>query len=107
VRSAVLEVRATASLHAFPRVGFVVPKYRQSAVSRNRLKRRLRELVRLEWLEHLTPMDVVIRVAPAAYQRDFVALQRDMRDLMERLRRMPIASPQATPVSDTSAPPAE
>ena len=30
-----------------PRVGIIVPRHRQSAVARNRLKRRLRELVRL------------------------------------------------------------
>ncbi|MBL0892506.1 MAG: ribonuclease P protein component, partial [Gemmatimonadaceae bacterium] len=74
VRTASLDVRALASLHAFPRVGFVVPRYRHSAVARNRVKRRLRELVRLDMLsvlEGLPPHDVVVRALPAAYQRDY------------------------------------
>jgi RNase P protein component len=37
------------------RVGFVVPKYGHSSVDRNRLKRRLRELVRTRLLPALRP----------------------------------------------------
>ncbi len=70
-----MDVRAVASLHSFARVGFVVPKYKRSAVDRNRLKRRLRELVRLELLPTLPPMDVVLRVSPVAYTRQFDALR--------------------------------
>ena len=49
-RTSLRTLRAIASLRAFPRVGFVVPRYKHSAVDRNRLKRRLRELASLELL---------------------------------------------------------
>jgi len=48
-------------------VGFVVPKYGHSAVDRNRLKRRLRELVRTSVLGVLPAVDVVIKTRPSAY----------------------------------------
>ena len=70
-----MDVRAVASLRLFARVGFVVPRYKHSAVDRNRLKRRLRELVRLDLLPTLRPMDVVLRVSPVAYTRDFELLR--------------------------------
>ena len=83
-----MDVRATASLRASVRVGFVVPRYKHSAVDRNRLKRRLRELVRLEWLPVLPPMDVVIRVIPPAYERDFATLRTEVRQAGEKLLRL-------------------
>ncbi len=85
MRTASIEVRATASLHAFPRVGFIVPRYKHSAVDRNRLKRRLRELVRLDVLPILRTMDVVFRVAPQAYARDFETLRKDVQSLARQL----------------------
>ncbi len=86
MRTAVIDVRATASLRASVRVGLVVPRYKHTAVARNTLKRRLRELVRLEWLPVLPPMDVVLRVIPPAYDRDFNDLQREMRQLIPKLQ---------------------
>ena len=72
------------------RVGLVVPRYRHTAVDRNRLKRRLRELIRLELLPMLAelpvPVDLVIRVVPPAYERDFDALRRQVRALGHRVR---------------------
>lgn len=90
VRTAAMDVRAIASLSVSLRVGFVVPRYKQSAVARNRLKRRLRELVRVEWLPALPPMDVVVRVIPPAYQRDFDALRAELLQARERLARLPL-----------------
>jgi ribonuclease P protein component len=80
-----MDVRATASLLSYPRVGFVVPRYKHSAVARNQLKRRLRELVRLEVLPALRPLDLVVRVTPSAYHRDFDALRADLRQAVARL----------------------
>lgn len=109
-----MDVRATASLRALVRVGFVVPRYKHTAVARNQLKRRLRELVRLEWLPALPPMNVVLRVIPPAYTRDFDALRAEVRTAGERLARLTLPPP-ATPVdrsagsaaasSDTTTPP--
>ena len=73
-----MDVRAVASLRLFARVGFVIPRYKHSAVDRNRLKRRLRELVRLELLPTLRPMDLVLRVSPVAYTRDFELLRNEL-----------------------------
>lgn len=71
------------------RVGIIVPRYKHSAVDRNRLKRRLRELIRLEWLPVLPPMDVVVRALPGAYGRDFDALRDEMGRLRDKLRDRP------------------
>ena len=59
----------------------MVPRHQQSAVDRNRLKRRLRELVRLELLPALrvTPAtDVAIRARREAYAADISALRQDV-----------------------------
>jgi len=102
-----MDVRATASLRALVRVGFVVPRYKHTAVARNQLKRRLRELVRLEWLPVLPPMNVVLRVIPPAYSRDFEALRAEMRTAGERLARLTLPPPRhvdhRAPASDGSA----
>lgn len=82
-------MRATASLHAFSRVGFVIPKYKHSGVERNRLKRRLREIVRLEVLPVLhaagDARDLVLRVFPSAYSRDMATLRDEVLQAMRRL----------------------
>ena len=95
MRTASLDVRATASLHAFPRVGFVVPKYKHSGVARNRVKRRLREIVRLHMLEPLqaharqahVPLDVVVRIFPSAYDRNFATLAAELDQATRQLLR--------------------
>jgi ribonuclease P protein component len=73
-----LDVRAIASLLGHPRVGIVVPRYSGSAVDRNRLKRRLRELVRTRLLTTTVSVDVVIRARPGAYAAPFDALATDI-----------------------------
>lgn len=86
VRTGAIETRALASPHAFPRVGFIVPRYKHSAVDRNRLKRRLRELVRLEVLPVLPPADVILRALPHAYGRDHAALREEILKLVRQLQ---------------------
>jgi ribonuclease P protein component len=44
-----------------------VPKYSHSAVERNRVKRRLREIVRIDVLAWLPNVDIVVRALPSAY----------------------------------------
>jgi ribonuclease P protein component len=84
----VLAVRVLAPTPA-PRIGIVVPRHKHSAVDRNRLKRRLRELVRTRLLPSLPPCDVVIRARAEAYADGFAALARQIdratRDLMRLL----------------------
>ena len=81
----------------------MVPRYRHSAVARNRVKRRLRELVRLDMLtvlEGLPPHDVVVRAFPAAYQRDFAALKAELQQAMAKLQRQ---IPKVEPSSESGS----
>lgn len=77
-----LDVRVLASPLGTPRIGLVVPLHRHSAVDRNRLKRRLRELVRVELLpalrEQATSSDVAFRARREAYGASFEALRNDV-----------------------------
>jgi len=86
-----LEVRAVPSPLARPdaatRVGLIVPKGRQTAVARNRLKRRLRELVRVRVLPQLIPSDLVIRARPEAYAATFDALALEIEQAIKQLSR--------------------
>ena len=62
---------------AHPRVGIIVPRHKHSAVDRNRLKRRLREVVRLHLLPALAAapaVDLVVRAMPEAYGATFAEL---------------------------------
>ena len=88
LRTEHLEVRVIASPLPHPRVGLVVPKHRQSAVSRNRLKRRLREIVRTQLLRRLPPIDVVVRAKPGAYTASFAILERELLGLEPSLARI-------------------
>jgi ribonuclease P protein component len=69
-------------------VGIIVPRHKQTAVARNRVKRRLREAVRcafLPALRALPPMDVVVRATPEAYGADHATLAADLARAVERL----------------------
>lgn len=73
-----MDLRFVASLLDHPRVGFIVPKHGRSIVERNRLKRRLREIVRERFLQRLSPVDVIVRARPEAYSASFALLQREL-----------------------------
>jgi len=92
LRTTHLEVRATASPLASPqgtrtRIGLIVPRFRQSAVSRNQLKRRLRELSRTRLIPTDVAADVVIRIRPEAYRATFAALRQDIDRAVVQLGR--------------------
>ena len=69
------------------RVGLIVPKFKHSAVARNQVKRRLRELVRLRMLPTSIPASVILRIRPEAYQASFVNLAADIERAMKELQR--------------------
>ena len=48
------------------RVGFVIPRYKQSVVKRNLVKRRLHEIVRNIYRDSFGKL-VIVRINPAAY----------------------------------------
>ena len=66
----------------------MVPLHRQGAVARNRLKRRLREIARLELLPRLDELglahDVLLRTRREAYDVDYDTLRHELVTWMER-----------------------
>ena len=78
-----LEARASASLFLHPRLGIVVPKHRHKVVARNRVKRRLRELIRTSLLPSLGRVDLLIRAKPEAYSSTFRELDADVAQIGE------------------------
>ena len=60
-----------------PRMGLIVPKFQSSAVARNRLRRRLREIWRRELQPHQPAWDLVIRARREAYARRVRPRSRD------------------------------
>jgi len=73
-----LDVLWTDNQAGHPRVGLIVPKFQSTAVARNRLRRRLREVWRRELARGLPPLDVVIRARREAYAAAFTALSSEL-----------------------------
>lgn len=90
IRTPHLEVRTLASLLHHPRVGFIVPRYKHSAVDRNQLKRRLREIARTRLLPRMAPQDLVVRTRPEAYG---ASLDQLVAELSTALMRLPQRHP--------------
>lgn len=73
-----LDVRFSASVLPQPRIGLIVPKHKHPAVDRNRLRRRLRELIRIQLLPHFTRGDALIRAKSDAYGVPFSSLRTEI-----------------------------
>ena len=73
-----LDARFSSSVLAQPRVGLIVPRHKQSAVDRNRLRRRLRELIRIALLPNVTRGDALIRAKADAYDVSFADLRTEI-----------------------------
>lgn len=90
-----------------------MPKYKHSSVDRNRLKRRLREWVRLELLPALagvTPvLDLMVRTSPSAYTKSFAELGRELQQIERQVRRLAatlvVAAPRDPAVAPVEPPP--
>jgi ribonuclease P protein component len=61
-----------------PRMGLIVPKFQSSAVARNRLRRRLREIWRQEVQPHQPAWDLVIKARSEAYGAASDSLRQDL-----------------------------
>jgi ribonuclease P protein component len=73
------------------RVGFTVTKKNGTATERNRIRRRLRELVkRLDVISMRPHSDYVLVGRRAALNRDFTTMLDDLRSALHRLDRQPI-----------------
>ena len=73
-----LDVLWTDNQAGHPRVGLIVPKFQSTAVARNLLRRRLREVWRRELAQGLRPLDVVIRARREAYAAAFTVLSSEL-----------------------------
>lgn len=61
-----------------PRLGLIVPKFQSTAVARNRLRRRLRELWRREVQRDQPAWDVIVRAKREAYGASFADLRAEL-----------------------------
>ena len=61
-----------------PRMAIVVPCFQFTAVARNRLRRRLREILRRYPVASLPAVDLVVRAKRAAYAASFVELRAEL-----------------------------
>lgn len=77
-----LDVLHSDSPSLFARVGIVVPRYGETAVRRNRVKRRLREALRREILPRLDERgaraDLLVRARREAYGASYAALAAEL-----------------------------
>lgn len=78
-----------------PRAGCTTPKFGRSSVERNRLRRRLKELIREVLLARDAPLDYYIRARPPAYELDFAELRAAMTTLAGRIETPPEVTPEA------------
>ncbi len=88
---------------AGPRVGLTVPKALGKAVERNRIKRRLREIVRkaLPALRGL-PVDVVLHPKRSVLEAEFTALEQEVTQIFRSVHAKGLSA--AQPTIDTASP---
>jgi ribonuclease P protein component len=67
------------------RIGLIVPKFQSTAVARNRLRRRLREIWRREIEPRLPPCDLIVRARREAYGARFEELRAEMLTWLDSL----------------------
>lgn len=65
------------------RVGLTVGRVLGGAVERNRIKRRLREALRLHWPQSLAALDVVVNPKKSALQAEFSEICNEIRRAFE------------------------
>ena len=76
------------------RIGFTVSKKNGTATERNRIRRRLRELVKRVDVMAMRPhSDYVLVGRRAALNRGFTAMLDDLRSALHRLDRPPLTRP--------------
>ncbi len=69
------------------RIGFTVSKLLGGAVQRNRMRRRLREAVRLHWPEFQAPVDIVINPKKSLLGIELSALGKEIGQMLEAVRK--------------------
>ena len=69
------------------RLGVIVPRFDQTAVARNRLRRRLRELTRRSIVRAVGALDLVLRARRDAYRAEGTTLAQDLEQWRRSLPR--------------------
>ncbi len=92
VRGADLELFWRPAARPAPRGTCITPKFGHSSVERNRLRRRLKELIRHTLLTRPEALDYLIRARPSAYERSFAELKSALDELVARIDAEPDAS---------------
>ena len=85
VRMRHLEMAWRPNSQGHARTGIVVPRFGESAVARNRLRRWVREILRRGLLASLPSVDVVVRARRAAYTAHFAELRAELADAAARI----------------------
>ena len=73
-----LELASRPNQVGHARLGVIVPRFDQTAVARNRLRRRLRELSRRDVVRRVGGLDLVLRARREAYRANPLALAQDI-----------------------------
>ena len=69
----------------YARMAIVVPRFQFTAVARNRLRRRLREILRRYPVASLPAVDLVVRAKRAAYAAPFARLRAEVAASVTRI----------------------
>lgn len=85
LRTVHLDLAWRANQTGHPRAGIIVPRFQSTAVARNRLRRRLREILRRELLARLPAVDVIVRARRAAYAAPFAVLRAELTGSVTRI----------------------
>ncbi len=85
IRTARLDLAWRANQAGHARLGIVVPRFQQTAVARNRLRRRLREVLRRGPLRSLPTVDLVVRAKRTAYAASFAVLRAELTEAAGRI----------------------
>ncbi|MDQ3583248.1 MAG: ribonuclease P protein component [Pseudomonadota bacterium] len=88
VRAGELELYWRPAAEPRSRATCITPKFGHTAVERNRLRRRLKELMREILLTRPEGRDYLVRARPPAYGLDFRELAATLRSLVSRMEGM-------------------
>jgi ribonuclease P protein component len=81
-RTSLLDLAWRPNRTGHPRTGIIVPRFQSTAVARNRLRRRLREILRRGILQRLPAVDIVVRAKRPAYAAPFAVLRAELTDAL-------------------------
>lgn len=85
VRGGHLDLHWRPAAGSTPRATCITPKFGRSSVERNKLRRRLRDLLRAVLLARPESFDYLVRAHPPAYERGYAELKIELASLAERI----------------------